>query len=66
MVGARHGRLLPVAALLVAACFSLLLLPPAAAVDELDGSGREAQRNTERISGDLPLLCLALVMSSDC
>ncbi|KAI4988990.1 probable glucuronosyltransferase Os02g0520750 [Hordeum vulgare subsp. vulgare] len=51
MVGARHGRLLPVAALLIAACFSPLLLPPAAAVDELDGSGREAQRNTERISG---------------
>jgi hypothetical protein len=51
MAGAKHGRL-PVTVLLVAACFShLLFLPLAAAADAVEG--RDAQRNTERISGDL-------------
>jgi hypothetical protein len=51
MAGAKHGRL-PVTVLLVAACFSHLLLHPlAAAADAVEG--RDGQRNTERISGDL-------------
>lgn len=46
MAGARHGWL-PVTALLVAASFSHLLFQPLADAVE----GRDAQRNTERISG---------------
>lgn len=55
MVRARAGWL-PVSVLLVAACVSSLLSPPPASAAEVDG--RAAQRNTERISGDLLLLCL--------
>jgi hypothetical protein len=60
MPGARHGWL-HVAAVLVAACFSLLLFPPPAAAAAAV-KGRDAQPNTERISGDLSLLCLVLIL----